>query len=100
MYHNGMARTRLEPIGSEALPTRSPLTNTRASSGSGSDMMDAKGDKSSDRNATLDSVIAQLESVIADLDSACLGRIALPVNEAIELARVTRLLIRSAPSAG
>lgn len=54
----------------------------------------AEGDHRAARDARLGSLIVQLERVLAELDSLGLGRVALPVNEAIELARATQLFQR------
>lgn len=55
--------------------------------------MGAEGNGPPDRVAVLDVNIERLESALADFDEAGLDRIALPVNEALELARAARLLI-------
>lgn len=59
--------------------------------------MDAEGDEPSARGARLDSLIVELEAMLAELDSLGLSRIALPVNEAIEQARGTRALNANCP---
>jgi hypothetical protein len=59
--------------------------------------MDAEGDCSSVRGARLDRPIGQLEEVLAELDGLGLSRIALPVNEAIELARANRISVQTGP---
>lgn len=59
--------------------------------------MDAEGDLPSVRGAKLAALTAQLEQIIAQLDRLGLGRIALPVGEAIELARAQMTLLRNGP---
>ena len=59
--------------------------------------MDAEGDCPSVRGARLDALIGQLEQVLAELDGLGLSRIALPVNEAIELARANRISFQNGP---
>lgn len=62
--------------------------------------MDAEGDCLSVRNAKLEALIGQLEQVLADLDGLGLSRIALPVNEAIELARANRISFQNGSIGG
>lgn len=58
-------------------------------------MINAEGEHQSAWDARLGDLIVQLEQVLAELDNLGLGRVALPVNEAIELARATRVHQRS-----
>lgn len=51
--------------------------------------MDAEGKSPSLRVDRIDALIMQLEDMLAELDGLGFSRIALPVNEAIELARAT-----------
>lgn len=62
--------------------------------------MDAEGDCLSVRNAKLEALIGQLEQVLVDLDGLGLSRIALPVNEAIELARANRISFQNGSIGG
>ena len=62
--------------------------------------MDAEDDTASLRSAKLNALIGQLEQVLADLDGLGLSRIALPVNEAIELARASRVTSQNGPIGG
>lgn len=62
--------------------------------------MDAVGDCPSVRGARLEALIGQLEQVLAELDGLGLNRIALPVNEAIELARANRVSVQNGPIGG
>lgn len=60
--------------------------------------MDAEGDLPSVRGAKLAALTAQLEQIIAQLDRLGFGRIALPVGEAIELAKAHLTLLRDGPT--
>lgn len=53
--------------------------------------MDAEGERQSVRNDELQNLIVQLERALAELDDLGFSRIAIALNEAIELARATRI---------
>ena len=62
--------------------------------------MDAEDESPSVRGARLEELIGQLEQVLAELDHLGLGRIALPVNQAIELARANQVSVQNDPFGG
>lgn len=59
--------------------------------------MDAEGERQSVRDEKLQTLIVRLELVLAELDDLGFGRIAIPLNEAIELARATRISLQIGP---
>ena len=59
--------------------------------------MIAEGDCPSVRGAKLEALIWQLERVLAELDGLGLSRIALSVNEAIELAKASQISVQNGP---
>lgn len=62
--------------------------------------MDAEGDRQSVRSDKLQNLIVQLERALAELDDLGFSRIAIALNEAIELARATRISFQIGPSGG
>ena len=101
LYRNGNRPSNaMKQVNRSALLTSPQATNNRISLGSGRNAMNAEGDCPSVRGARLEALIGQLEQVLAELDGLGLNRIALPVNEAIELARANRVSVQNGPIGG
>lgn len=62
--------------------------------------MDAEGERQSVRDAKLQNLIVRMEQILVELDGLGFGRIALPLNDAIELARASRIFFENGPIGG